>query len=132
MGNDEQRTSQVASTVLDADAADAGFDGGLHRAFATELRCRTLYLLCTRHESTSREELATLLAGWAATDDGRMRSAEDRDRVRTALHHRDLPLLADLGFIAFDPASGSVSVRSIPDAVVEAVVESVSGAPEGP
>lgn len=127
MDEDDERTPRAKVAELDGQAPDRAFDAPLHRVFTAERRRRLVHLLRTGRDETTLEELATQLAGWSATEGGRMASAEDRDRILAQLHHCDLPILEELGLVAFDPPTGMVSVRSIPDSLAEAVAESVRG-----
>lgn len=92
----------------------------LHRALAEERRRRVLSLLLSEGDRT-QDELATLLAGWEATETGTMRSSDDRDRIATLLHHATLPMLDAMDLLSYDPTDGTVRLSSLDEAVREAL-----------
>ncbi|WP_235027967.1 ArsR family transcriptional regulator [Halorubrum sp. JWXQ-INN 858] len=103
-------------------------DDRLYRALASTSRRRLLWILQEGDESTV-DELATVLVGWDATDHGTMRTDEDRKRVIVGLAHVHLPLLADLGLLAYDRGSGTVRIEPIDPLVHDLIRRSVgSGA----
>lgn len=106
------------------DVASDLSDDRLYRAFASTPRRRLLWILLEGGESTV-DELATVLAGWDATDRGTMRTGEDRKRVVVELAHVHLPLLADVGLIAYDRDSGTVRIEPIDPLVRDLIRRSV-------
>ncbi|WP_256301388.1 DUF7344 domain-containing protein [Haloarchaeobius salinus] len=100
-------------------------DDQLYRGLAAAERRRVLYSLLTRGPSTV-DELATLLAGWRATDRGRMVPADARRTLLTELIHVHLPLLEEAGLVVRDDDSGSIEVGPLDPAVEELVRESIA------
>jgi len=84
-----------------------------------------LHSLLTTGPSTP-DQLATLLAGWHATDSGRLVTAEDRDKRLTELVHVHLPLLEDAGLVVRDEAADSVEIGPVQPAVAKLVRESIA------
>lgn len=99
-------------------------DDDLYRALALTQRRRVLYILLVQ-ETATLDSLTTVLAGWEATDAGTMRGADDYQRIRTELHHRDLPVLEDAGLVEYDQATDSVTLESLSDDVASLVARSV-------
>lgn len=93
-------------------------DDRLYRALASTQRRRLLYILRENGEHPV-EELATILAGWEATDTGMMASSEDRRRRLLELRHRDIPMLADAGLVEHDREGGTVSPKPLPEPIAE-------------
>ncbi|WP_115863914.1 DUF7344 domain-containing protein [Halorussus litoreus] len=91
-GGEDGHSPQVSDEV------DALFD-----ALADEHRRLVLYYLRDR-ESADLDELATVVSGWlqARAPDHDMVTPDDREGVRTALHHVQLPRLADTSFVSYD------------------------------
>ncbi|MFC7080902.1 DUF7344 domain-containing protein [Halorussus caseinilyticus] len=91
--------------------------GGLPRldqyfdALSNERRRYALYYL-SREEVANEDELARYVA---ARERGRSPSALSEsayERVRSDLHHKHLPRLADYGLVEFDPRSRVVRFRN--------------------
>ncbi|WP_440989653.1 DUF7344 domain-containing protein [Haloarchaeobius baliensis] len=99
-------------------------DDQLYRALAATDRRRVLYSLLTTGPA-SPDQLATLLAGWQATDSGRLVTAADRDRRLTELVHVHLPLLEDAGLVDRDEVADTVEIGALDPAVANIVRESV-------
>jgi hypothetical protein len=100
----------------DADASaeiDAAFDAlsDVHRRYA-------LYYLQDR-DSTTIDELATVLAGWLGTrdDETAVVTPEDRERLRVSLHHAHLPHLANSGLVRYDSETEAVSLEPLSETV---------------
>jgi hypothetical protein len=100
----------------DADASaeiDAAFDAlsDVHRRYA-------LYYLQDR-DSTTIDELATVLASWLGTreDETAVVTPEDRERLRISLHHAHLPNLAESELIRYDSETEVVSIEPLPETV---------------
>ncbi len=74
-------------------AATPELDDLSFRVLADARRRRLLYVLLEEGETTV-DEMATLLAGWAAVDSGTMTTPTDRERIRVRLYHADLPMLS--------------------------------------
>ena len=100
-------------------------DDQLYRALAATDRRRVLHSLLTTGPSTP-DQLATLLAGWHATDSGRLVTAEERDQRLTELVHVHLPLLEDAGLVVRDEAAGHVAVGPLDAAVTNLIRESIA------
>ncbi|MEF8821021.1 MAG: hypothetical protein V5A52_01975 [Halovenus sp.] len=99
-------------------------DDELYRALASRRRRRLLYMLLVEEESTV-QKLATVLAGWGATETGRMATPEDRRDILTALEHHHLPLLAESDLITYDRRSGVVSLGPVDQPVADLISRSV-------
>jgi hypothetical protein len=69
-------------------------------ALANLYRRVVLYYL-REHERASLDNLASCVAGWAASGVG-ARQTTDPETVRMSLHHVHLPKLADAGLITYD------------------------------
>ncbi|WP_132059568.1 DUF7344 domain-containing protein [Halorussus amylolyticus] len=95
----------------DAAMVDAAFG-----ALADVERRHALYYLRVE-ETTTLGELATVVTGWlrAREDGASAATPEDRRRTIVGLHHTHLPMLADAGFVRYDPDSGEVALADIPD-----------------
>lgn len=86
----------------------------VHRVLASTCRRRLVTLLFD-DPSRTRDELATVLAGWEATANRPMATPSDRARIEADLHHHHLPLLDDLGVVSYDPTSGRVVLEALAD-----------------
>lgn len=69
------------------------------------------------HPTSTLEELADTLAAAAASSDETIAGPSDRERIRVRLYHEILPRLEDLGFVAFDRETNTVTETTIPPAV---------------
>lgn len=105
-------------------------DDDVYRALASTQRRRALYVLLVQ-EDTTIAELATVLAGWEATDAGTMRGPADRRRIRTDLHHRHLPVLADAGLVEYDPEEATVAAEPLDDDLRVLVCRSIESGSAG-
>jgi DNA-binding transcriptional ArsR family regulator len=99
-------------------------DDRLYRALASTQRRRLLCFLLETGETTV-DELATVLTGWTAAEQGTMGTTEDREQLHMALRHIHLPLLADVGLVAYDRQHGTVDIEPLVPAVSELIRESV-------
>lgn len=99
-------------------------DDQLYRALASAQRRRLLYVLLVEQESAVGK-LATVLAGWDATEAGGMATPEDRGQIRVALEHVHLPALAEFGLVTYDRDDGTVRVEPLDDAVFDLICQSV-------
>lgn len=97
----------------------------LYRALAAQRRRQLLYLLHRGDRERSVEELSILLAGWEATERGRMTTADDRYRIHAELHHIHLPLLADLDILDYDREDKAVRLAYLPEPLAESIDQSV-------
>jgi DNA-binding transcriptional ArsR family regulator len=95
-----------------------------YRCLAAAERRRLLAFLLVHRESTV-EELATVLAGWHATESGTMATRDDHERVVSRLHHRHLPLLVDAGLVTRGREDGTVAIEALDPAVAELVELSI-------
>lgn len=66
-------------------------------------------------DASDVRELATVLAGWEASDTGSMSTESDYDAVLLELHHRHLPVLDDAGIIEYDADNGAVTLEDFDD-----------------
>ncbi|WP_276257258.1 DUF7344 domain-containing protein [Haloglomus litoreum] len=74
--------------------------------------CRfTVYALDGRR--LPLDVVADVVVGWRAANAGGMATGDDRERVRSELHHRHLPALADAGLVEYDPDTGAVALASL-------------------
>jgi len=105
-------------------------DDDLYRALSATRRRRLLYLLNRDDDdAASVGELATLLAGWDATESNRLVTAEDRRQIIVDLYHRHVPLLAETGLVTYDDEDGTLQLTDLDDRVRELVVDSVDTNP---
>jgi hypothetical protein len=74
--------------------------------FESECRRRAVRVLAARSGTTTRDELARVLAGEAS----RPESTEERREMEVRLHHVHLPKLADAGAIRYGPDAESVTL----------------------
>ena len=100
-------------------------DDQLYRGLASAERRRIVYSLLTVGPATA-EQLATLLAGWHATDTSRMVSEDTRDRLLTELVHVHLPMLEEAGLAVRDDESGGVKIGALDPAVMKLVRDSIA------
>ena len=114
---DEQESDRSTEDV--GPVTDAVF-----RALAHVRRRRTLALLFDGERLTV-EELASLLAGWAVTEEGGIGTPSDRRQILVSLLHTDLPMLDDAGLVEYDPDEGTVHVGAVAPAVERLVRQSV-------
>jgi DNA-binding transcriptional ArsR family regulator len=96
----------------------------LYRALAARRRRRVLYVLLVQEESTVGE-LATLLAGWGATESGTMATPDDRERIVDDLESVHLPVLADAGMVDYDREREAVRLAPLAPSVTELICQSV-------
>lgn len=107
-GGGDKKGVEVDSASLDT----------LFEVLADEKRRLALqYLHTETNNVVSTEELADHLLESAP-------QAENPDRVRSALHHKDLPKMADTALIDYDPRSETV--RYYEDPVVDDLLEYIS------
>jgi hypothetical protein len=77
-------------------------------------RRHVLYYL-REHDATSLDELADVIAGWLMVDRVTITTPTRRDRIRIKLHHVHLPMLDDIGFLAYDRESNHARLRDLSD-----------------
>lgn len=80
---------------------------------------RSTIVYCHQQPRPTLEELADVVAGVTASAEGSIASPVDRDRIRIRLYHETLPRLEDMGLLAFDRESGTVTETSIPESILE-------------
>jgi hypothetical protein len=116
--SDDDPSDADSSNVDSPGVADAVF-----RVLSDEHRRCALYYLLER-ESTTVEELATVVTGWmqARDDEIEIATLDDRDRVRIKLHHVHLPRIADERFVRYDYDSGAVALDDAPE-LLETLLE---------
>ena len=103
-------------------------DDRLYRALASRRRRRLLYLLIEEGKCEI-EEAATVLTGWDATESSAMKTADDRERIAITLKHVHLPLLADVGLIAYSSESDTIEIESLDSVVEDLIWRSVESEP---
>lgn len=94
------------------------FDHQFYRAMASRDRRRLLYALLDGEERAV-EEVATVLAGWDATESGTVAHPDDRNLVLLRLVHIHLPLLDDAGLVAYDDERGTVRLAPLDETARE-------------
>ncbi|MEF8815104.1 MAG: hypothetical protein V5A55_15035 [Halovenus sp.] len=99
-------------------------DDRLYRALAATPRRRLLYILLVEEKSTI-DEIATVLAGWDATETGTITTPADREQIIVALEHIHLPRLSETGLVTYDRESGAVELERLDDAVIDLICQSV-------
>ena len=104
--------------VREADAAFA--------VAADERRRLALHYLRDR-ETADLDELATVVSGWtrARRTDAETVTPDERERVRTALHHVHLPRLVDAGAVSYDADAGVVKLDAPSDLLVSVLERSL-------
>lgn len=100
-------------------------DDRLYRCLAAQSRRRLLYYLLDTEEATV-EELAEVLTGWDATEQGGMSTADDYKHVEISLRHTHLPALADAALVSHDPSTEAVTISEIDDSVAELLERSIA------
>ena len=126
----DERTTDPDSVKQRGDREVRLSDDDLYRALASTQRRRTLYILLVQ-DATTLDNLATVLAGWEATEAGMMRGSGDYQRIRTELHHRDLPALEDAGLVEYDHATDTVTLEPLTDDVASLIARSVESEQQG-
>lgn len=86
-------------------------------------RPRVRYVLAylQTHPSPPFERVVDAVTGLEAANTNELATLEDRQRIRTALFHVELPLLAELGFIERGPEDRQIVATSVPSAVSRAL-----------
>lgn len=77
-------------------------------------RRHVLYYL-REHDAASLDELADVIAGWLTVDRVTITTPTRRDRIRINLHHVHLPMLDDIGFLAYDREAHCARLRDLSD-----------------
>ncbi|WP_058366566.1 DUF7344 domain-containing protein, partial [Haloparvum sedimenti] len=108
-----------------ADEASLLTDDRFFTSLASARRRRLLVLL-SDEESRPIDELATLLAGWDATEKRPMTNAAERDRIRVDLRHVHLPMLDEVGLVDYDRENEEVAPVPLPDLIDTLVSKSVA------
>lgn len=99
--------SDATFQLTDAQARRAELsESDRHRLLGVERRRHVLSVLARRRPPVDVETLATEVAARESGVDGPDEDAVER--VAVSLHHTHLPLMADLGVVEYDPASGEV------------------------
>lgn len=89
-----------------------------YRMLANEHRRLTLELLLDNQAPIGLKELAKAVV--AKYDEGEGPGQEDVNRVMVALHHKHLPMMAELGTIRYDPSANCIeAVNVTPDLLVQ-------------
>jgi DNA-binding transcriptional ArsR family regulator len=91
----------------------------LFKALAGPRRCHVLAILLDR-PNISVDELTDIIVGWQTTIDGPS-GPDEWAQVKIELVHAHLPLLDDMGLVAFDDREGEVQLQSLADPVEHAI-----------
>ena len=114
---------------MDADRPDDVSEtvGKLFDVLSRPERRYLLYYLRDR-EAAAVEELATVLAGWLQTrrDATEVVTPSERERIRVALHHVDLPKLEAAGLVRHDRDSGDVGLAETPALFEEILTQALA------
>lgn len=105
-------------------------DDELYRALSARRRRRLLYLLLVEEVATI-DKIATVLAGWDATETGTMVTSDERTEIVLELQHVHLPRLTDAGFVTVDSDDDTVELLPLDDAVVDLICQSVESEDAG-
>lgn len=99
------------STLRDEGTDVTGFDPSSSKmtSVVTDWRRRAVLTHLRDNGAVQLSELASYLAREKANAEGRGPTRSDERRTRVALHHVDVPLLADVGMITYDTISQIVS-----------------------
>lgn len=124
MGGSDERQQGAADPEQGADAPSRLTDDAFFQALSVERRRRLLvYLL--EEDRTTVDELASMLAGWEATEEATMGSPDAQRQIRTTLVHQHLPALKEADLLDYSRESGDVSLGRIDEAAAEVLLESV-------
>ncbi|OLZ41090.1 hypothetical protein A6E15_08860 [Natrinema saccharevitans] len=109
-------------TELEANALSSAVDGlsvdEVFRLLASPI-ARATIVYCHQQPQPTLEELADVVAGVTASDEGTIASPADRDRIRVRLYHETLPRLEDMELLAFERKSGDVTETAIPESILD-------------
>jgi hypothetical protein len=123
------------------DSTDEDSSAMVDAVFATVSNDRRRYALyfLTGRDATDVETLATVVAAWTAAraDPTAVVTPDDREAVRTSLHHSHLPRLEREGFVRYDRETGTVELAEIPDLLETVLTRSLdqrrhAAGPESP
>lgn len=99
-------------------------DDSLYRALASTQRRRALYILLVEEE-TRIEKIATVLAGWDATETGTMATPKDRKEILIQFRHVHLPQLVEAGLVSTEEDCSKVRMCQLDTAVIDLICQSV-------
>lgn len=107
---DERETSTRGRDRRHPDDGGGGMPkDDVYRALAVAPRRRLLaYLL--EHETERLDDLAAMLVGWETTETGGVADDEAFRRMRIALAHSHIPMLADVGLVEYEQSTGTVTL----------------------
>jgi len=108
----EEAGSSKSEAASDSHVQTQLADDMFYRALAAARRRRLLALLIDETPTTV-DEIATVLAGWDATDSGTMATPDDRTKIRIRLIHSDLPVMVEAGLVTHDSDSGTVRINDL-------------------
>lgn len=109
--NEDQSDTRLTESSTDDPPRSLSQDQ-FYRALAVTRRRRLLGHLLDEREQTV-EELATVLTGWEATDEGTMATPADHRQLVTELVHVHLPLLDDAGLVSYDQSAATVEIEPL-------------------
>lgn len=95
-----------------ADGGQSQFDRVLEAISSS--RCRYALYALAEAEPQDLESLTETVLEWEAGRPVEEVPEDHRERVRTSLHHQQLPRLADLRIVEYDPRSKMVRYRDPP------------------
>lgn len=121
---DDQMESEQSERGSGSETTLGLSDDWLYRALASTRRRRLLYLLLVEAESTV-DEIATVLAGWDATEAGTMATPDNYEQIVIELRHKHLPLLAEAGLVAYDSERSTVRIEPLDTAVSNLIDQSI-------
>jgi len=121
---DKQARSEHTTRGAQPDLSPCLSDDRLYRALASTRRRRLLYVLLVEEES-SVDKLATVLAGWEATETQTVTTSREHREVTLELYHVHLPCLDAAGLVTYTREQSTVRIEPLDDAVRDLICQSV-------
>lgn len=125
---DNRETIELSKEKSRAETPDRLSDDQLYRALASTKRRRLLCVLL-EEERNSVGDLATILTGWNATEEGTTNEPDDRNRIVVELIHTHLPLLDEIGLVTYDSEGGTVELEPLDPILTDLIQRSVEAEP---
>lgn len=107
------------------DGHESGIPPDVYRALSAQPRRRVVAYLLETQEATV-EELAEVLCGWNLSDTSPMATAKDHETMQLRLVHLHLPLLEDVGLLAYDHDNGDVQMQALDSPLKQVIRESIT------